>query len=101
MSRPRYTNVPPSKVRDRLLEEVCGYLRLDPAEHSSRVQALDYGLRVAAQGSERDHKLVMLGYNQALLDHAEFPIRGEDGEVALEREAVKRIVAQLREELEK
>lgn len=101
MPRAGYTNLGPTDARDRLFEIVCGYLILDQEEHSSRVQALDFALRVAAQGSERDHKLTMLGYNQALLDYAQFPILDEDGEVALEREAVERIVAQLREKLEK
>jgi len=48
MPRTGYTNVPSSKARDRLLEAVCGYLLLDPNEHSSRIQAVDFGLRVAA-----------------------------------------------------
>jgi len=101
MSRPGYTNLGPTEARDRLLEEVCGYLLLDPNEHNSRIQAIDFGLRVAAQGSERDHKLMMLGYNQAMLDYAEFPVRGEDGEIVLERAIVEHIVSQLRGELEK
>ena len=52
MPRPGYTNFPPAQERNRLFEIVCARLVLDPNEHNSRVQALDYALRVAAREIE-------------------------------------------------
>lgn len=46
----------------------------------------------------RKHNLMMVGYNQAMLDHAQFPITGA-GE-PLTRAEVERAIAQLQQELE-
>jgi len=47
----------------------------------------------------RENKLMLLGYNQAMLDWAKFPIR--DGDAELTREQVQRVVADLRAALGK
>jgi hypothetical protein len=49
MPRPGYTNVAPSDERANLLTAICGHLALDPAEHSGRLEAIDYALRIASQ----------------------------------------------------
>jgi len=136
MPRPGYTNVAPSDERSNLLTAVCGHLALNPREHSARLEAIDYALRIAAQmivedaarlewleylvgkrpagqvrmpenreklaqrqDAEREHKLQMLGYNQALLDHIRFPVG--DGDAPLTREQVEAVVARLQAELGK
>ena len=48
MSRVGYTNLGPSQTREQLFEVICGYLFLDQAQHSARVQAINFALRVAA-----------------------------------------------------
>ena len=67
MARLGYTNFGPSEKRIELFEIVCGYLLLDPDEHSARVQALDYALRVAAReigGNEMKHKAKEAGFDE-------------------------------------
>jgi hypothetical protein len=136
MPRPGYTNVAPSDERANLLTAICGHLALNPREHSARLEAIDYALRIASQlivtdatrlewmeylvgkrkkdqvrlpenraklarrqDEERERKLQMLGYNQALLDHIRFPVGGDDA--PLTREEVEAVVARLRAELGK
>jgi hypothetical protein len=134
MPRKGYTNFGPSDERANLFTAVCGHLALDPREHSARLEAIDYALRIASQmiveeaaklewleylvgkrpadqvrmpenreklaqrlSIEREGKLMRLGYNQALLDHARFPVG--DGDAPLTREQVEQTVASLRAEL--
>jgi hypothetical protein len=47
---------------------------------------------------KREHKLMMVGYNQAMLDWAKFPVV-ERGEIVFTYEQVKRIVERLQSEL--
>jgi hypothetical protein len=49
MSRPGYTNLGPSDERASLFTAVCNHLALDPHEHSARLEAIDYALRIASQ----------------------------------------------------
>lgn len=48
---------------------------------------------------KREHKLMMVGYNQAMLDWAKFPVVDEKGEIVLTYEQVERIVERLQAEL--
>jgi hypothetical protein len=48
--------------------------------------------------ADREAKLMSLGYNQALLDHAKFPITGAG--TTLLREEVERAVARLKLQLD-
>jgi len=88
----------------RIREQVA-----DLVAEQQEEDAAESGLAVAAQRmqeaqehdriSRREHDLMMLGYNQALLDHADLPLR--HGDERLTRESVEKIVARLREELGK
>ena len=66
-----------------------------------KLQAILLDQSPTQQRQSHKHKLMMLGYNQALLDHAEFPIRGlSPDDPGLSRPDVEAIVSRLRRELE-
>lgn len=76
------------------IDYLTGIKKANELTHPANISKLSDEVALA-----REHQLIMLGYNQAMLEWCQFPITHDDG-VVLTREHVEKTVRDLRSTLD-